>query len=239
MCNYLFSLNATNSDCRSSYLPKFSAFFKISNGGAAGLQIPFEIWTICKPTSFFLLSALLWELGSLCWDRGYGAFESTLDAALLNQPLFDHSKSGRFQILDLHCSNSFWHSKDVHESRVFLLSCKCYILFYSGVGKTQLLMFLSVKTVLNVDGNVLYVDTKNDFCIERLTQMIETNLPKNSLTLSKKRDYVLDKIRVCKLYDLATLLKVLSSIIHNQVMYRQSSVKTRTFSNLTLYFFIR
>ena len=89
---------------------------------------------------------------------------------------------------------------------------------YPGVGKTQLSMFLSVKTVLNVDGSVLYVDTKNDFCIERLTQMIETNLPKNPLTFSKKRDYVLDKIRVCKLYDLATLLKVLSSIIHNQVM---------------------
>ena len=116
----------------------------------------------------------------------------------------------------------------VHESWVFLLSCQCCILFFSGVGKTQLSMFLSVKTVLNVDGNVLYVDTKNDFCIERLTQMIETNLPKNSLTLSKKRDYVLDKIRVCKLYDLATLLKVLSSIIHNQVMYsRQSLVKTK------------
>ena len=32
---------------------------------------------------FFLLSALLRELGSLCWDRGYGAFESTLDTALL------------------------------------------------------------------------------------------------------------------------------------------------------------
>ena len=31
----------------------------------------------------FLLSALLRELGSLCWDRGYGAFESTCDAALL------------------------------------------------------------------------------------------------------------------------------------------------------------
>ena len=35
---------------------------------------------------FFLLSALLRELGSLCWDRGYGAFESTLDAALLGSP---------------------------------------------------------------------------------------------------------------------------------------------------------
>ena len=32
---------------------------------------------------FFLLSALLRELGSLCLDRGYSAFESTLDAALL------------------------------------------------------------------------------------------------------------------------------------------------------------
>ena len=32
---------------------------------------------------FFFLSALLRELGSLCWDRGYGAFESTRDAALL------------------------------------------------------------------------------------------------------------------------------------------------------------
>ena len=32
---------------------------------------------------FFLLSVLLRELGSLCWDRGFGAFESTLDAALL------------------------------------------------------------------------------------------------------------------------------------------------------------
>ena len=32
---------------------------------------------------FFLLSALLRKQGSLCWDRGYGAFESTLDAALL------------------------------------------------------------------------------------------------------------------------------------------------------------
>ena len=33
--------------------------------------------------NFFFLSALLRELGSLCWDRGYGAFESTRDTALL------------------------------------------------------------------------------------------------------------------------------------------------------------
>ena len=37
---------------------------------------------VCIPF-FFLLSALLRELGSLCWDRGYGAIESTRDAALL------------------------------------------------------------------------------------------------------------------------------------------------------------
>ena len=36
-----------------------------------------------SPVIFFLLSALLRELGSLCWDRGYGAIESTRDAALL------------------------------------------------------------------------------------------------------------------------------------------------------------
>ena len=39
---------------------------------------------------FFLLSALLRELGSLCWDRRYGAFESTCDAALLGSSRADY-----------------------------------------------------------------------------------------------------------------------------------------------------
>jgi hypothetical protein len=31
-------------------------------------------------------------------------------------------------------------------------------------------MFLSAKTAISGDGTALYIDTKNDFCVDRLVQ---------------------------------------------------------------------
>ncbi len=76
-------------------------------------------------------------------------------------------------------------------------------------------MFLSMKTA--IEGNVvLYIDTKNDFCVDRLVEMIEGNLPKNTLSTDKKRDVILDKIRVCKIFDLTTLNNVLANLCNDQ-----------------------
>ena len=81
------------------------------------------------------------------------------------------------------------------------------------MGKTQFSMFLSMKTAASVEGNVLFIDTKNDFCIDRLLQMIESNFPKND----ENRNVILDKIRVCKIFDLTTLNNLLASLSNDQV----------------------
>jgi hypothetical protein len=90
----------------------------------------------------------------------------------------------------------------------------------SGVGTTQFSMFLSMKTA--IEGNVvLYIDTKNDFCIDRLVEMIEGNLPsKNILSTDKKRDVILDKIRVCKIFDLTMLNNVLANLCDDRGFYK-------------------
>jgi hypothetical protein len=94
-----------------------------------------------------------------------------------------------------------------------------FLFYKSGVGKTQFSMFLSMKTA--IEGNVvLYIDTKNDFCVDRLFEMIEGSLPKNFLSTDKKRDVILDKIRVCNIFDLTTLNNVLSNLCNDQVSTR-------------------
>ncbi len=51
-------------------------------------------------------------------------------------------------------------------------------------------------------------------CVERLLEMIESNVPKISSTT---RDKMLDRIRVCRLFDLSTLLQILTNLVENLV----------------------
>lgn len=89
------------------------------------------------------------------------------------------------------------------------------------MGKTQFSLFLATKVSLSDvgGGNVLYIDTKNDFCIERLVEIIDSTLSTkiNDAKTGTKINDALEKIHVCKVNDLTTLGNVLHMIDGSKV----------------------
>jgi len=84
-------------------------------------------------------------------------------------------------------------------------------------------LFLSTAVALSDDddGNVIYIDTKNDFCAKRLSEMVAANLKiglaMEDAGLRRLLDRALDRVRVCKVAQLSTLTNVLFSIAHSEV----------------------
>lgn len=90
------------------------------------------------------------------------------------------------------------------------------VIFPTGVGKTQFSLFLTTKTsISDGGGNVLYIDTKNDFCVERLVEMVDADLSVNGGPM--RAEDALERIRVSKAHDLTTLINVLRCIDDSKV----------------------
>ena len=105
--------------------------------------------------------------------------------------------------------------------------CENSLIFHSGVGKTQLCLHLSTAVALSDAGNVLFVDTKNDFSSERLSQMIAANLASTDADAEAVRllDRALDRVRVCKVDHLSTLTNVLFNVADSEVSNDFSSLR--------------
>lgn len=86
----------------------------------------------------------------------------------------------------------------------------------SSIGKTQLCLTIAAQTASQTNSNVIYIDTSHSFAVERLKRLIK-GLLSASLDLTRQ-DYEdimnqsLEQIRCYKAYDVAGLLKQLSSI---------------------------
>ena len=92
-----------------------------------------------------------------------------------------------------------------------------------GSGRTQLCLYLAATNALK-GGNTLYVDTKNDFCVDRFCEILTRNLePRNEAKRIKLNCDVneeliqsyLNKVRLSKIYSIQSLLSNLSNIIKN------------------------
>lgn len=71
-----------------------------------------------------------------------------------------------------------------------------------GSGKTQFAIYLATKTIMSCNGNVVYLDTRGDFCVERFLEMVD------------ERKFN-DKIRICQPEDLDGISRVLNYIWEN------------------------
>jgi len=92
-----------------------------------------------------------------------------------------------------------------------------------GTGRTQLSLYLTATNALN-GGNTLYIDTKNDFCIDRFCEILSYNhKPQNEakrikLNCDKNEELVqsyLNKIRLAKIFSIQSLLTTISSVVKN------------------------
>ena len=85
-----------------------------------------------------------------------------------------------------------------------------------GTGKTQLALTLASQCVLSKfkQSNVVYMDTKNDFKIERLVEILrERHVSDAGGAISLKKKVLLEKIRVKKDFYLSDIVKSLNSVL--------------------------
>ena len=90
-----------------------------------------------------------------------------------------------------------------------------------GSGRTQLTLHTTAKNAMK-GGNTLYIDTKNDFCIDRFCEIISSNF--KSIKPPVKRikpncdeneeliEGYLNKVRVAKVFQIETLLNTTSEV---------------------------
>ena len=93
-----------------------------------------------------------------------------------------------------------------------------------GSGRTQLALFVTVNNAL-CGGNTLYIDTKNDFCIDRFSEILSNTLkpPRHAEKRIKincdEHEELLEryvkKVRMAKIYDMEPLLAAVSDILNN------------------------
>lgn len=92
-----------------------------------------------------------------------------------------------------------------------------------GSGRTQLCLYLVATNALK-GGNTLYVDTKNDFCVDRFCEILTSNLePRNEAKRVKLNcdvneelvESYLNRVRLSKIYSIQSLLNSLSNVIKN------------------------
>ena len=77
---------------------------------------------------------------------------------------------------------------------------------YPGTGKTQLCLTAAVTSLLRTGGSVAYIDTKGDFCPQRLLQILEARSP------AAARDQVCDRLRLCSATSAAALLEAVTRV---------------------------
>ena len=91
-----------------------------------------------------------------------------------------------------------------------------------GGGRTQLVLHLAAKNALQ-GYNSLYIDTKNDFCIDRFSEIISRTLDSSNPNKAKKiklncdqNDQLLEsyvnKVKIAKVFDIESLLEITSNI---------------------------
>ena len=89
-----------------------------------------------------------------------------------------------------------------------------------GSGRTQLCLHLAVNNSLN-GGNTLYIDTKNDFCIDRFCEILTHNLleakqmKRNCDINDELMQSYLNRVKLLKVYNIHSLLRSISNIIKN------------------------
>jgi len=92
-----------------------------------------------------------------------------------------------------------------------------------GSGRTQLCLHLAAINALD-GGNTLYIDTKNDFCVDRFCEILTNNLKKQKESKRIKLDCdindeliqsYLNRVKLSKIYNIHSLLSSISNIIQN------------------------
>ena len=92
-----------------------------------------------------------------------------------------------------------------------------------GGGRTQLVLHLAAKNALQ-GYNSLYIDTKNDFCIDRFSEIISSTLDSSNPNKAKKiklncdqNDELLEsyvnKVKIAKVFNIESLLEITSNIV--------------------------
>ena len=95
---------------------------------------------------------------------------------------------------------------------------------FPGSGRTQFALFITANNAAD-KGNTLYIDTKNDFCIDRFCEIMSSKLkPNNSVAKRMKLNcdeheeimegYV-KNVRMAKVYDMESLLDAVSEIANS------------------------
>ena len=93
-----------------------------------------------------------------------------------------------------------------------------------GSGRTQLALQIAANNTLH-DGNTLYIDTKNDFCIDRFCEIVQNNLKHPKPPAKRKKlscdendellESYINRVRMAKVYDMESLLATLGDIVND------------------------
>jgi hypothetical protein len=91
---------------------------------------------------------------------------------------------------------------------------------------TQSLYNIDSRTALSSVATVIYIDTKNDLCVERLVEVADASLSTNDAgdastnddARSTKVARILGRIKIARVNDLSTLSKVLHDVADSKVV---------------------
>jgi len=83
---------------------------------------------------------------------------------------------------------------------------------------TQSLYNIDSRTALSSVATVIYIDTKNDLCVERLVEVADASLSTNDDARSTKVARILGRIKIARVNDLSTLSKVLHDVADSKVV---------------------
>lgn len=93
-----------------------------------------------------------------------------------------------------------------------------------GSGRTQLTLHLAAVNAIK-GGNTLFIDTKNDFCVDRFCEVLATNLKSAKPTAKRIKlncdendeliESYLNKIKMAKVYEMELLLDTISGVLND------------------------
>ena len=103
-----------------------------------------------------------------------------------------------------------------------------------GGGRTQLVLHLAAKNALQ-GYNSLYIDTKNDFCIDRFSEIISGTLDSTNPNKAKKiklncdqNDELLEsyvnKVKIAKVFNIESLLKKVTICVYNKIKFNLGEI---------------